>query len=154
VKSKKDSPHAVNAEQWKSIKLPDLLQIFCADDIYSADETGLFYGATLGGSLSYKPSTVSSSKKATVHVTVFCCSNMSGTDKQKLLVVGKRAKPWCFKGISVDSSAVLYYANKNAWMTSEIFKKWLLSWDVELQSKLRKISLVLDNCAAHPRLDF
>jgi hypothetical protein len=34
---------AVSAEQWKSTKLPDLFQKFCRDDIYSADETGLFY---------------------------------------------------------------------------------------------------------------
>jgi hypothetical protein len=80
---------------------------------------------------------------------------MSGTVKWKLLVVvGKRAKPWCFKGISLDSLPVLYYANKNVWMTSQIFKKWLMSWDVELQQMSRKILLVLDNCAADPHLDF
>jgi hypothetical protein len=42
---------------------------------------------------------------------------------------------------------------KNAWMRSEIFKKWLMCWDVELQRKSRKILLLLDNCAAHPHLD-
>jgi hypothetical protein len=73
---------------------------------------------------------------------------VSGTDKWKLLVIGKRAKPWCFKGISMDSLPVPYYANKNAWMTSEIFKKWLMCWDVELQWKSRKILLVFDNCCA------
>jgi hypothetical protein len=26
----------------------------------------------------------------------------------------------------MDSLLVEYYANKNAWMTSEIFKKWLM----------------------------
>jgi hypothetical protein len=34
---------AVSAEQWKYAKLPNLLQKFCTDDIYNADETGLFY---------------------------------------------------------------------------------------------------------------
>jgi hypothetical protein len=56
-------------------------------------------------------------------------------------------------GISMNSLPFLYYANKNAWMISEIFKKWLVSWDMELQLKLRKILLVLDNCATHPHLD-
>jgi hypothetical protein len=50
---------------------------------------------------------------------------MSGTDKRKLLVIEKRARPQWFKGISMDSLPVLYYANKNAWMTPEFFKKWL-----------------------------
>jgi hypothetical protein len=38
-------------------------------------------------------------------------------------------------------------------MTSEISKKWLMSWDAELQWIWRKILLVLDNCAAYPHLD-
>jgi hypothetical protein len=42
---KKSSADAVSTEQWKSTKLPNLLQKFCADDIYNADETGLFYNA-------------------------------------------------------------------------------------------------------------
>jgi hypothetical protein len=124
---------AVSSEQWKSTKLQKLLQKFCADDIYNANETGLFYCATPDSSLSYKHATLSGTKKAVDCATMLCCSNMSGTDKQKLLVIAKRAKPQCFKGISVDSSPVLYHPNKNALMTSEIFKKWLMSWDVELQ---------------------
>jgi hypothetical protein len=74
---------------------------------------------------------------------------MSGTVKKKLLVIGKGAKPRCFKGLKMDSLPVEYYANKNVWMTSEIFKKWLMKWDVELQRKSRKVLLILDNCAAH-----
>jgi hypothetical protein len=52
----------------------------------------------------------------------------------------------------MDRLPVLYHANENVWMTSEIFKKWLMSSDVELQRK-SKIMLVLENCAAHARLD-
>jgi hypothetical protein len=40
--SEKDCVVAVNAEQWKSIKLPNLLQKICADDNYNADETVYF----------------------------------------------------------------------------------------------------------------
>jgi hypothetical protein len=83
IKFKKDSADAVDAEQWKSTKLPNLLQKFCADDIYSADETGLLYHA-MPNSLSYRHATLSDSKKAMDRVTVLCCSKMSGTDKQKL----------------------------------------------------------------------
>jgi hypothetical protein len=48
----------------------------------------------------------------------------------------------------MDSLPVLYYANKNESMTSEIFKKYLVSWDVELERKSRKIVLVLDSCGS------
>jgi hypothetical protein len=39
-------------------------------------------------------------------------------------------------------------------MTAEIYKKLLMSWEVELQWKSRKIILVLDNCTAQPHLVF
>jgi hypothetical protein len=76
------------AEHLKSTKLPNMLQKFCADDIYKVNETGLFYCARPDGSLGYKQATLSSSKKAMNRVTVLWCSNSSGTDKQKLLVTG------------------------------------------------------------------
>ncbi|XP_072119240.1 tigger transposable element-derived protein 4-like [Mobula birostris] len=138
----KSGSDALNAEAWKSTKLPDLLQKFCADDIYNADETGLFYRAILSGT-----------KKAIDRITVLCCSNMSGTDKKKLLVIGKSVKPRCFKGLRMDSLPIEYYANKNAWMTSDIFKNWLMSWDMELQRKSRKVLLLVDNCAAYPNVE-
>jgi hypothetical protein len=46
-----DGADVVGAEEWKSKKVPELLQKFCADDIYRADETGLFYRAMPDGSL-------------------------------------------------------------------------------------------------------
>jgi hypothetical protein len=111
------------AKPWKSKKAPELLKKFCADDLYSADETGLFYRATPDGSLCCKHVKLLGSKKAMDCITVLCCSNVSGTDKKKLLVTGKSAKTQCFKGLEMDCLPVEYYANKNAWMTSKIFKK-------------------------------
>ncbi|CAH8477968.1 unnamed protein product [Dicrocoelium dendriticum] len=150
----KESANSARAEEWKSTKLPDLLEKFPADDINSADETGLYYRATPDGSLIYKHVTLSGCKKAMGRVTVLCCSNMSGTDKRKLLVIGKCAKPRCFKGLRMDSLPVVYRANRNAWMSSTLFKEWVKDWDTELQRQSRKVLLLLDNCAAHSNLDF
>jgi hypothetical protein len=105
----------------------------------------------LDGSLCYKLVKLLGSKKAMDRITVVCCSNMSGTDKKKLLVIRKSAMPRYFKGLKMDSLRVKYYGNKNAWMTSVIFKKWLMRWDVELQRKSRRVLLILDNSAAHPQ---
>ena len=55
----KHSADKVGAEEWKSTKIPILLQNFCADDINNADETGLCYRATPDGSLCYKHDTLS-----------------------------------------------------------------------------------------------
>jgi hypothetical protein len=94
-----DSADAVSAEQWYSMKLPNLLQKFCADDNCNVDETDLFYRATSDGSLSYKHTILSGSKKAMDRVILLCSSNMSGTDKWKLLVIGKELSLGALRGL-------------------------------------------------------
>ena len=92
----------------------------------------------------------SGGKKSKDRITLMVCSNMSGTDKKKLLVIGKSKQPRCFK--NVKSLPVDYEANCNAWMTSEIFENWLRSWDKQLRLQCRKILLLVDNCPAHPNV--
>jgi hypothetical protein len=82
-----------SAERQKSTKLPNLLQTLCSDDIYSADETSIFYRATLDGSISHKYATLSGSKKAMDRTNVLFFSNVPGTDKRELLVSGRRVEP-------------------------------------------------------------
>jgi hypothetical protein len=78
-------------------KAAKLASKFCSDDICNANETGLFYHAMPDASLSYKYATLIWFKESDNHVIVLYCSNMSGTDKWKLLVIGKRAKPQCIR---------------------------------------------------------
>ncbi|ESO09786.1 hypothetical protein HELRODRAFT_92082, partial [Helobdella robusta] len=80
---------------------------------------------------------------------------MSGTDKRKLLVVGKEIRPRCFKGLRLESLPVTYHANNNAWMTADIFKQWLMDWDLQLQQldASRKILLLVNKCASHPNMN-
>jgi hypothetical protein len=98
IKFKKAHSEKDSAEQCKSKKLPNLLQKFCANDIYNLDLMHLFYRAMLDGFIRYKHATLSGSNNAMDY-----CFNTSGTDKQKLLVIGKRAKPRYFIGICMDS---------------------------------------------------
>jgi hypothetical protein len=39
------------------------------------------------------------------------------------------------------------------WTMSEIFKKCLIIWNVDLELKLRKSFLIVDNYSTHPDLD-
>lgn len=75
---------------------------------------------------------------------------MDGSDKRPLLVVGKSAKPRCFKG--TKNLPVKYVANSRSWMTRVIFTDWLVSFDNEMKRQDRSVCLLLDNCSAH-RLD-
>jgi len=72
---------------------------------------------------------------------------MTGTEKLKPLVIGKSAKPRCFK--NVVHFPVHYRANTRSWMTSKLFHDWLLELDKMMISQKRKILLFIDNCPAH-----
>lgn len=75
----------------------------------------------------------------------------AGTDKRKLVVVGKSLNPRWFK--NVKSLPVDYHANSKAWMTGALFSKILQKMDKEMVSKRRKILLFVDNCSAHGKLE-
>ena len=90
-----DSPAA---ESWVKNILPSYLHRYSPEDVYNADETSLFYELLPSHTLAFKGETCSGGKKSKVRLTVLVCANMSGTDKRKLLVIGKSQNPRCFKG--------------------------------------------------------
>jgi hypothetical protein len=56
--------------------------------------------------LSYRNAALSGSVKAIDCVTLLFYSNMSGTDKRKMLVIGKLTKPRCFMGINANKCVI------------------------------------------------
>lgn len=133
-------------ETWPVVRNP-----YKDEDIFNGDETGLFYKLTPEKTVQFKNEKCVGGKLSKVRLTVLVCANMTGTEKRKLLVIGKSTKPRCFK--NVKKLPVNYAANKKAWMTSSIFEDELRKWDKELASKKRKILLLVDNCTAHPKLN-
>ncbi|XP_060845275.1 tigger transposable element-derived protein 4-like [Rhopalosiphum padi] len=144
---------AVNTDicsNWLANVWPSLRAGYCDDEIYNADEAGLFFKLTRGKTLRFKGEKCSGGKLSKDRITVLVAANMTGTDKRKLLVIGKSKSPRCFKGVS--SLPVFYENITKAWMTSAIFEKALNYWDDELRRKKKKILLLVDNCPAHPSL--
>jgi len=107
--------------------LPDVLAGYSSNDIFNVDETGLFFKCLPDKTLMLKGKECSGGKYGKERITIMIGSNMSGTEKLKLFVIGKAKKPRCFKGIK--SLAVDYRSNKKAWMTSSLFSEWLLNFD-------------------------
>ena len=135
---------------WLDTRLPALLGEFQPDDIFNADETGLFWKCLPDTTLHFKGEACSGGKKSKDRITVLVCSNMTGTEKLPLLVIGRFAKPRCFK--NVQTLPVQYEANHKAWMVSELFTKWLTKLDKQYQKEGRKVAMVIDNCPAHPNV--
>ncbi|XP_033231677.1 tigger transposable element-derived protein 4-like [Belonocnema kinseyi] len=73
----------------------------------------------------------------------------NGSDKLRPLVIGKSAKPRCFKNVRYFPCE--YSSQRRAWMTSDRYRKWLVNWDEKLVTQKCKIILFVDNFPSHPK---
>ena len=97
-----------------------------------ADETGVFFHCLPDKTLEFKDKDCHGGKHNKERLTAMVCASMSGTDKHTLLVLGRSEEPRCFN--HVNSVPKEYDANKKAWMTSEIFTKWVTKFHKFCQS--------------------
>ena len=135
-------------EEWKT-RLPQLCDGFKPQDIFNADETGLFFRALPKRSLVEKGDSCHGIKSPKDRITLLLCASMTG-EKLKPLAIGNAVKPRCFRNIKVDSLPVSWTANKRAWMTSALFVEWLKALDKKMRNQRRRILLFLDNALSHP----
>ena len=129
------------------------------DQIWNADETGLYWRMTPQSTLAARTDTTASHghKQAKERVTVLLACNWAGTHKPLPLVIGKSKSPRCFHHVNMQALPIVYNNSKNAWMTSSIFEDWFHKRFVPSARRhlcsLRlpeKGILLLDNCPAHP----
>lgn len=135
---------------WKEGGLKDILERYEPNNIYNADETGIFWQMLPEKSLGFVGQTYHGGKQSKTRITALVCANMDGSDKLPLLTIGKSKKPRAFKNIR--KLPVEYEANKKAWMTGSLFEKWLRQVDGKMGRQNRKIAMVVDNCPAHPKI--
>ena len=154
---------------WKT-RLSTIFEQYNPVDIYNCDETGLYYKLVPGRSLVISKEDCIGGKKSKERFTVLLCANWMGNDKLKPLVtgkwlfnyptsiirfmifllLGKAAKPRCFKNLDMKQLPVTWYNNKTAWMNIFIFTDWLQQLDLMMQKQKRRILLFLDNAPVHP----
>lgn len=134
---------------WKNNVLFSLLRDYAPEDVYNADEFGLFYKLMPDKSFVFKHETCHGGKMSKERLTVLACANSTGTHKLKLVVIGKSRFPRCFK--NVRTFPCDYLSQRHAWMTSELFKNWIQQLDTMFGKQKRKIILFVDNCPAHPK---
>ena len=145
------SVNTENVHEWYNTVFLDVLQNYQPRNIYNADETGIFFKLLPDKTFTFKGDTAHGMKQSKERLTAMVCANMDGSDKVPLLVIGKSAKPRCFK--NQQSIPVDYKANKCAWMTSQIFTEWIKKLDAQFASENREVAMLVDNCPAHPPID-
>ena len=77
---------------WLYVTLPQLLLQYKREDVYNADETGLFYKLKSDKSLTFKNEKCVEGKKAKEHLTALVGASVAG-EKLSLLVIGKSNSP-------------------------------------------------------------
>ena len=140
----------IQTANWLQNDLPLILKAYDEDDIFNADEFGLFFASLPDKTLALRGERCLGGKQSKLRLTVLACANMSGSEKIPLMVIGKSNKPRCFK--NVKTLPVQYRANKRAWMTGELFTDWVQKFNQRMASKNRRVLLILDNCPAHPNV--
>ncbi|KAH8019746.1 hypothetical protein HPB51_021569 [Rhipicephalus microplus] len=84
--------------EYRDGRLQSLLQQFQPNDIFNCDKTELFYKLLPGRPLAFAGDTCHGRKHSEKRLTVLVNTNMSGSDKLSLLVIGKSKPPRCSKG--------------------------------------------------------
>ena len=138
-----DSSVALNGRS----ELRKVTSAYDPQDIYNMDETGLFYRMPPSKTLAQGPR--QGTKQYKDRITLALCTNSDGSDSFKPLVIGKSARPRCFRDFH-PGAYVMYYNNQKAWMTRYIFSEWLHHFDDYItRKKNRPVLLLLDNVASH-----
>ena len=110
----------------KETVLPTILSNYEPQNIFNADEFGLFYQALPKKTLHLKGEKCSGGKNSKIRLTSLAAANMIG-EKLPMFVIGKSQKPRCFKHIK--SLPCCYHAQKKNWMNSKLFEEWVREQD-------------------------
>uniref|UniRef100_H3AAG5 HTH CENPB-type domain-containing protein n=1 Tax=Latimeria chalumnae TaxID=7897 RepID=H3AAG5_LATCH len=130
---------------WRGTTLLRVLQQYSPENVYNADESSLFY-RLLPHVTCLKGETCNGGKRSKDRISILPFANMTGSGKLPMLVIGKSTKPRCFKG--VKSLPTEYTANRNAWMTSDIFSNWIKKHDKKFKRQKCKVA-ICSRCLAH-----
>ena len=134
-------------------ELQKLISSYSSRDIYNMDESGLQFRALPDKTLAAGKDSAAGTKVSKNRLTVVLCCNMEG-DFTKPLVIGNSAKPRCFKNVrDISKLPVTWKSNKKAWMTGDLYKTWLTTFNTDMQRQARKVLLFIDNAPAHPVIE-
>ncbi|GFX11792.1 tigger transposable element-derived protein 1 [Trichonephila clavipes] len=134
---------------------------YSADQVFNADETRLYWKKLPNRTYIAKDEKTASGHKASKdRVTLLLCSNASGDQMLKPLLINKSLRLRVLKGKDLKQLPVHWMANPKAWMTTAIFTEWFNNCFVpEVEAYMKEKSLdfkvlfIVDNAASHPQLE-
>uniref|UniRef100_A0A8C5U041 Tigger transposable element derived 4 n=1 Tax=Malurus cyaneus samueli TaxID=2593467 RepID=A0A8C5U041_9PASS len=132
---------------WYQNVLPYYLNDYQPKNVFYIQEAGLLYQMLPPNTFAFKGETCSVGKQSKERITVVVGTNMDGSEKLPLLVVGKHKNTRSLK--DTKSLPVDYEANDRACMTSGIFEQWMHKLDNRFQAQQRRVVILVDSVPAH-----
>ncbi|KAL0213543.1 hypothetical protein RCL1_007169 [Eukaryota sp. TZLM3-RCL] len=123
------------------------LSNFNPNFVFNTDETGLFFRMEPSKTLS--TTTKEGRKKRKDRITLVLTTNMTGTVKLPLYVIGKSQRPRALRNINIDESKFIYRSNKKAWLYSHNFEEVCLQLNQYCEANNEKGALICDNVSTH-----
>ncbi|XP_051170339.1 jerky protein homolog-like [Leptopilina boulardi] len=131
------------------------------DQIFTCFETGLYYKMLPTSELIYQSQiNIPNFDVTSNRVTIFICTNASGTLKFPLLVVDKQYKPQALKNIKPNNLPLIYQYQKSAWVDTSVYQNWFDTIFVPRVTKFlhekdlpQKAILIVDNAPLHASED-
>ena len=130
-------------------KLKMITSQYLDEDVFNADETGLYYRMAPDRAVIAANDFSDGVEGDKERVSILLMTNSTGTYKSRLMVVGQVKAPRCLRGLNIGNLPADYRSNKNAWMSSEIFKEFLLDFDAKMREQHRNVLLLIDHYSAH-----
>jgi hypothetical protein len=68
---------------------------------------------------------------------------------EKLLMIGKAAKPRCLRTMNINNLPVNWRNTEKAWMIAATMEEWLNMFNAKMKKENRNAILYLDNATCH-----
>ncbi|NXS99887.1 TIGD4 protein, partial [Jacana jacana] len=136
---------------WFQNGLPYYLNDYQPKHVFFIQESGLLYQMLPHSTFAFKGETCSVGELSKERITIAVGTNMDGSEKLPLLVIGNKNNPCSSK--DVRSLPVDYEANDGAWMTSEVFEQWMHKLDDRFQAQQRQVAILVDSVPAHTEVE-
>ena len=137
------------SSSWSETILPTILSNYKLEDIFNADEFGLFYQYLPDKTCHLNGEKCSRGKKSKVTLTEMAAASATG-EKLPMFVIWKSKNLRCFKNIK--HLPCEYISKKKSWMNNEIFEEWVRKLNRKFRADDQKIAFIIGNYPAHPSI--
>ena len=128
-------------------QIQEMLRDYVPGDVYTVDETGLFFRASPNKLVQGDEAQVMLADEA--RLTVLLAVNADASDLMEPYIIGNVLPPKNIKMATISQLGYHYVCSSKARMTVFIFQQWLRDFNARMASAHRNVVLLMDNAPSH-----